>query len=92
MKKLKKERKQPALSVLHIKILRWIWGKKKTATSLVTPDDLARAWWGNEVRHNHQQWAYLQLTRLQDKGLVKKPQRGRYQITATGVKKLKPAA
>ena len=66
--------------------------KSKKTGRVVTPDDLARKWWGKTIRHSHQQWAYLQLARLEAKGLIRRTQRGRYVIKATGVRKTKAKA
>lgn len=83
------KKKPRALSTLHSEILTWMSKRKGV---VVTPDDLARKWWGKEVRHSHQQWAYLQLSRLQAKGLLRRPSRSRYVITTVGVKRLNTAA
>jgi hypothetical protein len=79
--------KKMKLSNLHIEILQWMAKRAmRKITTLVTPDRLARAW-HDKITHDEQQWAYLQLARLQAKGFLKRPERGHYQITTKGLRR-----
>lgn len=72
------------LSVLHVDVLRRVHRLK-----VVTPDRLAQSFNGRGPReHVVQQWAYLQLARLKNRGYLQRRSRGTYRLTTKGLREI----